>query len=679
MKEVAIFYRDRENPEAIKYLEDNFYDVLGGYIHITNYYTNEFEPGQQIDADVYILCYEESLIDLLGHIDDFTKVVVMKRNIKQQYLQPVIDLPAGTSVLVVNDSRESILQTMYMIYELGVSHIKLIPFEPLISQSNGYESIDTAIVTEMSEHLVPPYIKNVLNIHNRDVSFETFRKVISVLGLNNAHIHGSLLRKIRDELDTGADYINSFLSNFLKDSMLDNIINDSSRLIILVGKNDQVHFINEMAYGVFQIECGQTFPEKEILPARLLELKSFRDELIKFNGINYMAEKTDISLMDEHVGSYLILQNENDLREKESNMSRMLRQTGFYARYTFSDIIHRSAPMRTCIDMAKKAALSDYTILIRGESGTGKELLAQSIHNHSARKKYPFVAVNCAAIPENLLESELFGYEEGSFTGASKGGKPGLFEHAKHGTIFLDEIGDISPNLQTRLLRVIQEKQIMRVGSGKIVDIDARIIAATNADLEKKVANGDFREDLFFRLNVIPLSIVPLRHRKDDILPLLKVFLGRQFGLLSPADRRILMEYGWPGNVRELENAASYFRTMGQIPGYISGIRSGHIPDDGFSGADITCNGITPPPDSQKDSRDLRLAILSVIGRNSTPFSGIGRGVLMDKLAEEGLSVGEGILKRYLSEFKQEGLIYSSSGRSGSRLTEKGKEMLSRK
>lgn len=677
MKEVAIFYRDRENPEAIKYLEDNFYDVLGGYIHITNYYTNEFEPGQQIDADVYILCYEESLIDLLGHIDDFTKVVVMKRNIKQQYLQPVIDLPAGTSVLVVNDSRESILQTMYMIYELGVSHIKLIPFEPLVSQSNGYESIDTAIVTEMSEHLVPPHIKNVLNIHNRDVSFETFRKVISVLGLNNAHIHGSLLRKIRDELDTGADYINSFLSNFLKDSMLDNIINDSSRLIILVGKNDQVHFINEMAYGVFQIECGQTFPEKEILPARLLELKSFRDELIKFNGINYMAEKTDISLMDEHVGSYLILQNENDLREKESNMSRMLRQTGFYARYTFSDIIHRSAPMRTCIDMAKKAALSDYTILIRGESGTGKELLAQSIHNHSARKKNPFVAVNCAAIPENLLESELFGYEEGSFTGASKGGKPGLFEHAKHGTIFLDEIGDISPNLQTRLLRVIQEKQIMRVGSGKIVDIDARIIAATNADLEKKVANGDFREDLFFRLNVIPLSIVPLRHRKDDILPLLKVFLGRQFGLLSPADRRILMEYGWPGNVRELENAASYFRTMGQIPGYISGIRSCHIPDDGFSEADITCNGITPP--SQKDNRDLRIAILAAVGQNSGPFSGIGRGQLMEKLSEEGILIGEGILKRHLAELKQDGLIFSGSGRSGSRITEKGKELLKKK
>ena len=569
MKEVAVFYRDRENPKAIQYLEDNLQDVLGGYIHITNYYTNEFEPGQQIDADVYILCYEESLSDLLGHIDDFTKVVVMKRNIKQQYLQPVIDLPAGTSVLVVNDSRESILQTMYMIYELGVSHIKLIPFEPLISQSNGYESIDTAIVTEMSEHLVPPYIKNVLNIHNRDISFETFRKVISVLGLNNAHIHAALLRKIRDELDTGADYINSFLSNFLKDSMLDNVINEPSRLIVLLDKKNKVHFINDAAYSIFGIECGETFPEKDMLPSRLCGQLSFKDELIKFRDINYMAEKTDISLMGESVGSCLILQNENDLREKEDSMNRMLRQTGFYARYTFSDIIHRSAPMRTCIDMAKKAALSDYTILIRGESGTGKELLAQSIHNHSARKKYPFVAVNCAAIPENLLESELFGYEEGSFTGASKGGKPGLFEHARRGTIFLDEIGDISPNLQTRLLRVIQEKQIMRVGSGKIVDIDARIIAATNADLEKKVANGDFREDLFFRLNVIPLSIAPLRQRRDDILPLLKVFLGRQFGMLSPSDRNMLMNYGWPGNVRELENAAQYFRTMVQIPDYI--------------------------------------------------------------------------------------------------------------
>ena len=677
MKEVAVFYRDRENPKAIQYLEDNLQDVLGGYIHITNYYTNEFEPGQQIDADVYILCYEESLSDLLGHIDDFTKVVVMKRNIKQQYLQPVIDLPAGTSVLVVNDSRESILQTMYMIYELGVGHIKLIPFEPLISQSNGYESIDTAIVTEMSEHLVPPYIKNVLNIHNRDISFETFRKVISVLGLNNAHIHAALLRKIRDELDTGADYINSFLSNFLKDSMLDNVINEPSRLIVLLDKKNKVHFINDAAYSIFGIECGETFPEKDMLPSRLCGQLSFKDELIKFRDINYMAEKTDISLMGESVGSCLILQNENDLREKEDSMNRMLRQTGFYARYTFSDIIHRSAPMRTCIDMAKKAALSDYTILIRGESGTGKELLAQSIHNHSARKKYPFVAVNCAAIPENLLESELFGYEEGSFTGASKGGKPGLFEHARRGTIFLDEIGDISPNLQTRLLRVIQEKQIMRVGSGKIVDIDARIIAATNADLEKKVANGDFREDLFFRLNVIPLSIAPLRQRRDDILPLLKVFLGRQFGMLSPSDRNMLMNYGWPGNVRELENAAQYFRTMVQIPDYIRHTYDSSLVVDIPKENKISFDAFIAPPPRGDD--ELRIAILAAVGQNSGPFSGIGRGQLMEKLSEEGILIGEGILKRHLAELKQDGLIFSGSGRSGSRITEKGKELLKNK
>lgn len=670
MKEVAVFYRDRENPRAIKSLEDNIYDVLGGYIHITNYYTNEFRPGQQIKADAYILCYEESLSDLLGHIDDFTKVIVMKRNIKQQYLQPVIDLPAGTNVLVVNDSRESILQTMYMIYELGVSHIKLIPFEPSISQSNGYEGIDTAIVTEMSEHLVPPFIKNVINIHNRDISFETFRKVISVLGLNNTHIHGTLLRKIRDELDTGADYINSFLSNFLKDSMLDNIINDSSRLIILIDKKSQVHFINEVAYSVFGIECADHFPEKDIFPERLAGMPSFKDELLKFNGINYMAEKIDISLMNESVGSCIILQNEKELREKEDNMSRLLKQTGFYARHTFADIIHRSVSMQNCIEMAKKAAASDYTILIRGESGTGKELLAQSIHNHSARKKYPFVAVNCAAIPENLLESELFGYEEGSFTGASKGGKPGLFENARHGSIFLDEIGDISPNLQTRLLRVIQEKQIMRVGSGKIVNIDARIIAATNADLEKKVACGDFREDLFFRLNVIPLNIAPLRQRQDDILPLLKVFLGRQFGLLSPSDRHMLMEYSWPGNVRELENAASYFRTMGQIPDYI--YRSASDPEPGNNFCE---KNITYMP-AASDDQELILTVLAMIGEHSTAFTGVGRGQLMKFLAERGFPVGEGVLKRCLSELKATGMICSGSGRAGSRPTEKGKEML---
>ncbi|WDC84728.1 sigma 54-interacting transcriptional regulator [Caloramator sp. mosi_1] len=188
-------------------------------------------------------------------------------------------------------------------------------------------------------------------------------------------------------------------------------------------------------------------------------------------------------------------------------------------------IITNSPKMKECINIAKKIAKSDYTVLINGESGTGKEMIAQSIHNYSNRSIYPFVAVNCAALPENLLESELFGYEKGAFTGALKEGKIGLFEIANNGTIFLDEIGDMPLKLQTRLLRVLQEKQIMRVGSDNIINVNVRVIAATNKDLKKLVDEGLFREDLYYRINVLPISLPPLRERKEDIMPLLESFL----------------------------------------------------------------------------------------------------------------------------------------------------------
>ena len=198
---------------------------------------------------------------------------------------------------------------------------------------------------------------------------------------------------------------------------------------------------------------------------------------------------------------------------------------------------------------------------MRGESGTGKELFANSIHAQSKRANNNFVRVNCAALSDSLLESELFGYEEGSFTGALKGGKKGLFEEADGGTIFLDEISEISMNTQAKLLRVLQEKEIMRVGSNHTISIDVRVIAATNADLTKAVKEGKFREDLFYRLNILPILLPPLRQRKDDIPLLIKNFIVKfndEYGrhILSIADDalHILVNYEWPGNVRELEN-----------------------------------------------------------------------------------------------------------------------------
>lgn len=231
------------------------------------------------------------------------------------------------------------------------------------------------------------------------------------------------------------------------------------------------------------------------------------------------------------------------------------------AKYTFDDIIANDQRMIQVLDKAKKAGITPVTVLLRGESGTGKELFAHSIHNLSERKYNQFVRVNCAAISENLLESELFGYEEGAFTGARKGGKTGLFEEAHGGTIFLDEIGEIPVSTQVKLLRVLQEKEIMRVGGTKPIPVDVRVIAATNAQLEDLMRRGNFREDLYYRLNVFPIEIPPLRERKDDLYPLVMYLVrkfnqeyGRNVEEISDEALHHLKKYDWPGNVRELQN-----------------------------------------------------------------------------------------------------------------------------
>lgn len=251
------------------------------------------------------------------------------------------------------------------------------------------------------------------------------------------------------------------------------------------------------------------------------------------------------------------------MRASESQALRTMDSTdgtGRHPHILCSTIIGKSAPMLSLFDMIEKIAESSATVLIQGESGTGKELAAQAIHQLSNRNSRNFVPVNCAAIPDELLESELFGHVKGSFTGAYAN-RAGRFEMADKGTLFLDEIGDMKPNLQVKILRVLQSKEFEPVGASKAQKVDARIIAATNKDLEKLVASGDFREDLFYRLSVIPITIPPLRERKDDIPLLIHNFLIR-----FNSDRKhavkgfsrdaldILCNYGWPGNVRELEN-----------------------------------------------------------------------------------------------------------------------------
>ncbi|GAA4709689.1 sigma 54-interacting transcriptional regulator [Brevibacillus fulvus] len=275
------------------------------------------------------------------------------------------------------------------------------------------------------------------------------------------------------------------------------------------------------------------------------------------------------------------------------------------AKYTFEEIIGQSEPMKTALLQAKRVAVTPATVMLRGESGTGKELFAHAIHNASDRKYHQFIRVNCAAISESLLESELFGYEEGAFTGAKRGGKRGLFEEANGGTIFLDEIGELSVSTQAKLLRVLQEKEIVRVGGSKPIAIDVRIIAATHVNLESAIQEGRFREDLYYRLHVVPIHIPPLRQRLSDIEPLARHILhrlnldyGRSVEAVAPEAMKLLGSYHWPGNVRELENILG--RAMINMKYSETVILAAHLPALSAKATEPSAAGL--PPDRPNQS-----------------------------------------------------------------------------
>lgn len=311
--------------------------------------------------------------------------------------------------------------------------------------------------------------------------------------------------------------------------------------------------------ALFDIEEGESLHLAVLKTKKPVENTKLK---IRPSGKTVVAQAAPIIVNGIMKGSVAVLHDISgikDLTDKLNKAEQKLRE--LTNKYKPEDIIGESSSIRDVKKMIEKAAKVPATVLLRGESGTGKELFANSIHAQSKRADNNFVRVNCAALSDTLLESELFGYEEGSFTGALKGGKKGLFEEADMGTIFLDEISEISMNTQAKLLRVLQEKEIMRVGSNRPISVDVRIIAATNIDLISAVSSGKFREDLFYRLNILPIIIPPLRERKEDIPLLIRNFIvkfndeyGRHILHISDEALNILMEYNWPGNVRELEN-----------------------------------------------------------------------------------------------------------------------------
>ena len=268
-----------------------------------------------------------------------------------------------------------------------------------------------------------------------------------------------------------------------------------------------------------------------------------------------------ITVDKENLGVLVTLRNVDAIRETEQKIRKELSKKGLVAHYRFGNILCENRVMKTLIANACKYSQVDSSVLIIGETGTGKELFAQSIHNASRRSSHPFVAVNCAALPEQLLESELFGYTEGSFSGAAKGGRIGLFELAHKGTIFLDEIGEMPLSLQAKILRVLQEREIRKIGGDTVIPIDVRIISATNLDIKDRVRNAQFRQDLYYRIDLLDIKIPPLRERPEDIELLFRHFVtryavesGKPVPKIDPEVIPILKNYAWLGNIRELRN-----------------------------------------------------------------------------------------------------------------------------
>lgn len=370
------------------------------------------------------------------------------------------------------------------------------------------------------------------------------------------------------------------------------------------------------------------------------------------NSKNLFEVQRSLALMDN-----LTLGIREDLYKKR-----------YYAKYTFDNIVGESCEITEVKNIAKKLSGTNLSVLIEGESGTGKELFASAIHNHSKRNEGPFLAVNFSALPETLVESELFGYEAGSFTGAKKEGKIGLFEQAKGGTIFLDEIGDASLSVQMRLLRVLQEKEIMRVGGDKIIPIDVRIVAATNRNLIKLVDEGKFREDLYYRLKMGYLVIPPLRNRRVDIGDIIKEFFARKGSDLNISIEvaEIFSNLKWRGNVRELINTLEYAHEFCDC----DCIKEEHLP------LDYSRVIKNPYESAKKDINHEHIAILEEINKYQNKNLVVGRRLLSEALTDQGFNFSEQTIRTKLNDLQELDLISKSRGKSGTKITSKGIEWL---
>ncbi|MDI6600391.1 MAG: sigma 54-interacting transcriptional regulator [Thermoanaerobacteraceae bacterium] len=649
-----------QGENTLRILISQIRDLIGDSIEIKGLSVEKGIPD--IVRDDLVLISSDAVYDAaVGHIEAGTPFIVARRAVNYKELGGIFTIPPGSRVLLVNDLERSTMETIELLRNLGFGYLDFIPYWPGYEVDKEYDYV----VTPGEPQLVPYGIESFIDIGVRTLDLSTIYEILEHFNLLNIKSNMISVKYISDiiELTKEAKYY-ADIQKRVKEQ-LETILNSIDEGVVAADKNGKIKLVNPRAEEFIGLVSNSNITIGKIAAKYGIKGGLADAGIYNINNRELVVTKKDMGQ------DYLyVIKDVSEVRELERKLRLKLTEHGNIARYSTTDIIMESRGMSKTVNLAKKIAKSDSTVLITGESGTGKELLAQAIHNLSKRKDMPFVAVNFASIPSNLLESELFGYEEGAFTGARKGGKIGLFEEAHGGTIFLDEIGDAPMELQARLLRVLQERQIRKVGGTKVIPINVRVMAATNKDLAKLVEDGRFREDLYYRLNVLPVRIPPLRERVEDIIPLMRYFMkkqGRQLKISEEA-MKFFEEYSWPGNVRELENVVEYLCTVKEdelvriddIPQYTGSL--------GVRNIDI---------DNRLNRESIYADSIRIL--NFLKERPMGRRTLYKELSDSGIQISEYRLRHIIDRLKNMGLIEINKGIEGTKITGKGLEYLETK
>lgn len=524
------------------------------------------------NIDVY-QCLLEECLDILPILKEEQTDIIITGRANQQFLEKITDIPIITFKITAIDILSAVKKALQHSNHIAIAMANFEEIEYDYSILVDLLDIQFEFLSYNTRQELENKIKSFSSCGGTVIGTTVAINYAKKHNLNNILIY-SLENTILESINRAIEITKFNRKKEKSAKEFEAVLNSIRDGIIATNEKDEFTLINRSAYQLLGLEKNKigkdiqsifSYPEYH----SILYKKIINNELINYNNTPFSVNRLPIMIKEEKAGNVMVFQDITDIQKMEQKYRYETEAKGLTAKTYFHEIIHQADLMQKVIDKAKRFSKTDSTILIIGETGTGKELFAQSIHNYSERKKYPFVTINCGALPENLLESELFGYEDGAFTGANKKGKKGLFEIAHGGTVFLDEINSVSLHFQSRLLRVLQEKEVVRVGGSKVTPIDIRVIAAANEGLLNLVKENKFRTDLFYRLNVLKVVIPPLRHRINDVNALTEQFLLKNnkalYYSLQPFFKDIcneLKKYHFPGNIRELYNVLERFTIL---------------------------------------------------------------------------------------------------------------------